>query len=102
MAACGRSRGPYVAVVGDKLTTAQSKSERNDTEPAPAPAHPRWLESLSCYERREIREFQVSRYEPSRISSARVSDQNRTGSHPRCWSSSSKDAATVWWDGKWA
>jgi hypothetical protein len=60
MAACGRGIAPYVAVAGGELTTAEP--DRNDAEPAPAPAHPRWLKSLASYDRRHSSEIHGGRY----------------------------------------
>jgi hypothetical protein len=57
MATCGREAGPYAAAIG---LTAEPKAEL--LEPRPAAAHPSWIPPLSCYDRREIHEFQVSRY----------------------------------------
>ena len=60
MATQGRRGGPYVAVAGGELTTAEP--DRNDAEPAPAPAHPRWLKSLASYARRHWSEIHGGRY----------------------------------------
>ena len=60
MAACGRTRGPYAAVVGDELTDgwAQIRAQRHGAVPGAS----RWLKSLSSYERKERSEFACARF----------------------------------------
>jgi hypothetical protein len=51
--ASGSRPGPYVAAVA---LTAESEAE---ADPKP---YPLWIRPLACDERREIHEFQMSRY----------------------------------------
>jgi hypothetical protein len=53
------SARPYPAVAGGELTTAPIAKSDDELTLA---ARPRWLKPLAEYERRELHEFQMSRY----------------------------------------
>ena len=54
---CGRGRGPHAAAV--ELTAGP---EPELLDPRPADAHAPWLKPLNSHDRRERREFQVTRF----------------------------------------